>query len=79
VERENQHSRLRIRFQNLPRGLKTIQAWHPNIQDYNVWLELLGFVNRFAPITGFTADLPIVLRLEQRDQALPNYLMIIGD
>src|SRR6185436_12254886 len=64
---------------DLPRRLEAVQVRHADVQDDDVGTQPLRLVARFAPVDGLADELPALLRLEQRAQALADDLVVVGD
>src|SRR5439155_15698968 len=79
VQRKNQDTCMRIGLQYLPCGFEAVQRRHSDIENEHVRLELKRLLNGFAPVTRFAADLPFRLRLQQRDQSLSYYFMVVSN
>jgi hypothetical protein len=77
VERENEDFDLGTDLQDLARGLKSIEARHPDVQDDYVRLQFKSFVYSFPAVSCFAANLPVWLGLQQGAQTAPNDLVII--
>lgn len=57
---------------------KTIQAGHRNIQNHDVWTQRFGFFHSAFPVLGFSANEPMLLRLEKVPEASPHDLMVVN-
>src|SRR5215467_11178853 len=78
MQGQNQNTRLRIGFQDLPRRLKAIQVRHSDVEDDDIRLQLLRLLDCLAPFASFSANLPLRLCLQQGNQPLAHDLVIIS-
>jgi hypothetical protein len=65
-------------FQHLPCRVHSIEFWQANIQNNQIWLQLLALFDPISPISSFSADFPAFVRSKQRGQTEPEYWMIVN-
>jgi hypothetical protein len=60
-------------------GFNTVEEGHADVEDGDVGLELGGFVDSLASVSGFGADLPAGARLEEGAQTGTDHSVVISD
>jgi len=58
---------------------QSVHLRHVDVHQDDLRTQSHRFLNRFDPIPGFAADLPIGLRFNESSRSAPEQLMIIGD
>jgi hypothetical protein len=75
---EDQYFLVRVVFENLTGGVKTIQIPHANIQDQKVWSQLEAFSGGLSAIGGFTTNFPACVGSDEGGHTHPKYGMAIS-
>jgi hypothetical protein len=59
-------------------GVQAVEEGHPNVNDDNIGLELLGHFNRFTAVGSFAAYFPALTLLQERTQASAYNFVVVG-
>ena len=60
-------------------GFQSIYAWHGNIEDHDVWLNLLSLNHRFRAIRSITNNRKVWFRAKQSAYGFACNLVVIHD
>jgi hypothetical protein len=75
---ENKDFRFRGKLADLARGFHAVEEGHTDVEDGHVRLELTGFLNSFATVGSFGANLPAVPGLQEGAEVGADNMMVIG-
>src|ERR1700757_2412614 len=64
-------------LQELPRGVKSVQVRHANVDDHHVGVQLQGLFNALPAIAGLPADLPTFMLFQESAQPPAYNFMIV--
>ena len=65
--------------QNLTCGFQAVKHGHADVKNCNVGFRLAGFLHSLTSVVSFRTDLPIRMRLDERDQPAAYDFVIVSN
>src|SRR5213593_27011 len=81
VDEARQHDHLRRGAEraDLADGLNAIEAWHYDVDEHDVWLQLTHPLDSLDAIHGLADDVDVRLGTEESLEPLPHDRMVVSD
>lgn len=77
---QHDHTRRRFRaVQDSTRGLETVKAWHTDVHENDVRLDLSRPFHRFEPVGGLTNHLQVVLGLKDHAESGADEPLVVSE
>lgn len=77
MKREDDNFSLGETFADAASSFQTVEFWHADVHDDNVWFHLLGHRDSFAASFGLGDHVPPMMRRQELLQAAPNDVVIV--
>jgi hypothetical protein len=76
---DHHHGHLGIALVDQFGGFDPVQVWHADIRQDNIRVKVLGKLDHFIAVRGFTNDFDVGLGVEQYRETLPDHGMVISE